>query len=42
MVTDNQTNSATDISELQEEKWLDENSAPQLINRNNGTLVRAE
>jgi hypothetical protein len=36
------SNSATGVSELAEEKWLDDNSAPQLVNRNNGTLVRAE
>ena len=33
---------ASPPSEADEEAWLDKNSAPILINRYNGTLIRAE
>lgn len=35
-------NTGTDQYESVEEKWLDDNSIPMLVNRNNGTLVRGE
>jgi prepilin-type N-terminal cleavage/methylation domain-containing protein len=38
----NAAQAETGISELAEEKWLDDNAVPQLVNRNNGTLVRGE
>ena len=31
-----------DPDELEEERWIDDNAVPELVNRNNGTLVRGE
>lgn len=36
------TQAKTGMSELAEEAWLDANSIPQLVNRNNGTLLKGE
>lgn len=40
--TDHPTNDAVRSPEAREERWIDANAIPLLVNRNNGTLVRGQ